>query len=329
MWDPTPGNSATAASNDVRAQVALSREQAIGRASTATVRIRVDEANTTAYGTGTIIDVHGKEALILTCGHLFRDMKPNSQLTVDLFPGTPQEVNVPSQLIDFKAEGEDIGLISLELPVAIEPVGILPRGETLQIGQGAFSFGCDHGADPTRRDTKIKNVNRYVGAANVEIYGAPAVGRSGGGLFDEQGRLIGVCNAADATDDEGIYAAADVMYAQLARLKLEHLFDSHTGSQDGKTRLASTVVAPRQEQPLLAHGSGTLGTQSDLIAGGAGWPGEALAQGAVEIGDSPATSESPSQIICILRGQNGQDQVVTINSPTPTLLQHIRQHAGR
>ncbi len=46
----------------------LSAEQAIARAAAATVRIRVDEANTTAYGTGTIVDVRGQEALILTCG---------------------------------------------------------------------------------------------------------------------------------------------------------------------------------------------------------------------------------------------------------------------
>ncbi|MCA9132704.1 MAG: trypsin-like peptidase domain-containing protein, partial [Planctomycetales bacterium] len=203
---------------------ALSIPQAIARAAAATVRIRVDEAQSTAFGTGTIVDVHGQEALILTCGHLFRDMQPQSQLTIDLFPGTAQEVNLPSQLIDFRAEGEDIGLISFRIPVAIEPVPILPRGERLQIGQQVFSFGCDHGANPTRRDTQIKNINRYTGADNLEIAGAPAVGRSGGGLFDLQGRLIGVCNAADAMDDEGIYAAAEVVYQQIERLDLGHLF---------------------------------------------------------------------------------------------------------
>ncbi|MEO8272146.1 MAG: thioredoxin family protein [Aureliella sp.] len=64
----------------------LSVEQAIARAAAATVRIRVDEANSTAYGTGTIVDVRGQDALILTCGHLFREMQPHSKLTIDLFP---------------------------------------------------------------------------------------------------------------------------------------------------------------------------------------------------------------------------------------------------
>lgn len=232
---------AAAASSPTSQQATLSPEQAIARAAAATVRIRVDEANSTAYGTGTIIDVRGQEALILTCGHLFRDMQPNSQLTIDLFPGTPQEVNLASELVDFKADQEDIGLISFRIPVAIEPVSILGRGQQVAVGQPAFSFGCDRGANPTRRDTQIKSINRYLGADNIEIVGAPVVGRSGGGLFDMQGRLIGVCNAANAEDDEGIYASAEVVFAQIERLGLSELFD--VGQSAGHNQLAANGTA--------------------------------------------------------------------------------------
>ena len=76
----------------------LSFQAAIARAEAATVRIRVDEENSTAYGTGTVIDVHGDEALVLTCGHLFREMKLHSQLTIDLFAGRSQPVNVEAKL---------------------------------------------------------------------------------------------------------------------------------------------------------------------------------------------------------------------------------------
>ena len=234
----------------------LSPEQAIARAAAATVRIRVDEANSTAYGTGTIVDVRGEEALILTCGHLFREMQPHSQLTIDLFPGTAQEVNLPSELIDFKAEGEDIGLISFRIPTPIEPVPILGRGEPVSVGQSAFSFGCDRGSDPTRRDTQIKSINRYLGADNIEIVGAPVMGRSGGGLFDAQGRLIGVCNAANAEDDEGIYASADVVYTQIERLGLSELFTgSHpsSGANAAHAQLASApLAAPSPHQSAVS-----------------------------------------------------------------------------
>lgn len=317
----------------------LTAEQAIERASQATVRIRVDEANTTAYGTGTIVDVHGEEALVLTCGHLFRDMNPNSQLTLDLFPGTPREINVPSQLIDFKAEEEDIGLISFRLPVAVEPVDIIPRGEKLEIGQPAFSFGCDHGADPTRRDTKVKDINRFVGAANVEIFGAPAVGRSGGGLFDRQGRLIGVCNAADAADDQGIYAAAEVVYMQLERLGMEHLFED---------RQADAGITPSAANASLAAHSDRASTSSSLASSSLAnsapansspandratpaWPDESLMvpesvppSAKASVGTS--SIDSAPQIICIVRGSGGQDRVITIDGPSPTLLEQIMSH---
>jgi thiol-disulfide isomerase/thioredoxin/S1-C subfamily serine protease len=305
----------------------LTIDQAIARAADATVRIKVEESNTTAYGTGTIIDVHGSEALVLTCGHLFRDMKPGSQLSVELFAGTQREMSVFAQLIDFKAEEEDIGLLSFQLPVAIEPVEILPRAEKLQIGQPAFSFGCDHGNDPTRRDTQIRNINRYIGAANVEILGAPAVGRSGGGLFDVQGRLIGVCNAADATDDEGIYAAAEVVYTQIERLGMAHLFDAE---HPAPIQLASAPTNNPPVQPasfaqpaVLAQPAGqpTFGAQNGDQSN-SGWNQEQYNQ---TLDSSPETQE----IICIVRDREGQSRIVTIPGPSPELLRAIEQNARR
>ncbi len=268
---------ASAQPQPISQQTTLTIEQAIARAAAATVRIRVDEANTTAYGTGTIVDVRGQEALILTCGHLFRDMQPNSQLTIDLFPGTAQETNLPSELIDFKAEGEDIGLISFRLPTHIDPVPILARGEPVSIGQPAFSFGCDRGANPTRRDTQIKSINRYLGADNIEIVGAPVLGRSGGGLFDTQGRLIGVCNAANPEDDEGIYAAADVVYTQIERLGLSELFEGSqpTVGLSPNLQLASNPVV---SNPVSANPSG-------------GWQ---QAAGGQPLSNQPLSNQSPS-----------------------------------
>jgi S1-C subfamily serine protease len=49
-------------------------------------------------------------------------------------------------------------------------------------------------------------------------------GRSGGGLFNEQGELIGVCNAAAVEVDEGIYTALETIHWQIAAVDLEHLF---------------------------------------------------------------------------------------------------------
>ncbi|MEM7474380.1 MAG: serine protease, partial [Planctomycetota bacterium] len=314
---------------------ALSPEQAMARAQLATVRIRVDEGNTVAHGTGTVIDVHGSEALVLTCGHLFRDMKPGTILSVDLFAGTPQEVSIASQLVDFRAEEEDIGLIVFKLPVAVEPVSLLPKGQTPEIGQPVFSFGCDHGATPSRRDTRVTNVNRYLGASNIEISGAPAVGRSGGGLFDMQGRLVGVCNAANANENEGIYASADVIYDQIQRLGLSHLFlkDEAAGGQ----QLALSVSGGTQPGQLgmstdIASSPAGLGQPATLNPLSQPASNPALLAGSVSV---PAAMSNPSlpisgagqqaaELTVIVRNADGSERVLRVAAPSQTLMQSIQ-----
>ena len=51
----------------------------------ATVRLRVVDATGVSHGTGTIIDVHGDEALVLTCGHIFRESQGRGEIFVELF----------------------------------------------------------------------------------------------------------------------------------------------------------------------------------------------------------------------------------------------------
>lgn len=344
-------NNNLAASN--ASQPAISIEAAMARASDATLRIKVEEPKSVAHGTGTLVAVHGSEGLVLTCGHLFRDMLPGSKLTVDMFAGTPRQVNVPAELIDFKAKEEDIALLTVKLPVQVEPVPILPKGEALQPGQRVFSFGCDHGNNPTRRDTSITRINRYMGPANVEIEGAPAVGRSGGGLFDLQGRLIGVCNAACNDENEGIYASADVIYNQLARAGQTALFQpssaaavastvsasladsaatlpSYATSQNGRSEPSNGIGAPNRfnSNPIAAN-------NASVSQGSASWPDEdprlAVASPIGNtVGNSGASASnstgSATQLICIVKDPTtGKDRVLTINQPSPSLLQAIEQ----
>ncbi len=172
----------------------------VSRAQLATVRIRIEDANSIAFGTGTVVYVHNGQALVLTCGHLFRDIRQDAKMSVDVFDKSGRATNVPAAVVSHSTEEGDIGLMEFRCPYPITPVPISKRAPAM--GDAAFSFGCDRGADPTRRDTQVKRINRYIGPANVEIVGAPVVGRSGGALFNAQGQVIGVCNAADAEDDE-------------------------------------------------------------------------------------------------------------------------------
>ena len=64
---------------------ASGRADATALALAATVRLRIDDERGHSYGTGTIIDVHGQDALLVTCGHIFRESKGRGRIVVELF----------------------------------------------------------------------------------------------------------------------------------------------------------------------------------------------------------------------------------------------------
>lgn len=304
-----------------------SLDAAVARAEAATVRLRVFEEVGYGVGTGTIIDAHGGEMLVLTCGHLFRDSKGSGRIEVDVYY-QGQVHTVPGQLVDYNADDRDIALVAIELNQPIEPVPVLMESEQLQTGQSVFSFGCDRGADPSRRDTRITGIDKYnqhLNLSNIEIAGAPIDGRSGGGLFDDRGRLIGVCNAADYNDDIGIYAGPGEVYWQLSRVRLEHLFrggpNSPGGGIDSAAGLAAAPAAtgglnPAVIQPVSATADQMLPPNAAGQEGAAG-PSAAGASAGME----------DREVIVIVRDRNNPTQnakVVTFETPPPALMQILQ-----
>lgn len=291
---------------------------AVERAQAATVRLRVFDGRGYGAGTGTIIDVHGEEALVLTCGHLFRDGDGNDKIEVDLFVGGEAKT-VVGHLVDFDAGDRDIGLVSIRPGMQVQAVEVIRDNQVVRVGQTAFSFGCDRGDDPSRRDTRITGVDKYnqnIGASNLEIEGAPIDGRSGGGLFDERGRLIGVCNAADYKTDIGIYTGPGSIKWQLDRVKLSHLYapkdDSPadafvTTTPAPSTEFNSPPMNPSSDTSLLAPATDFTPTTSS------------------------AAASSTTEMIVILRDRNGdtREQVLTLDRPDAQLVQRIRQAANR
>ena len=187
-----------------------------------TVRIRIADETGRSTGSGTIIDARGGEALILTCGHLFRESQGKAPIRVDLFG--PQPVRgLPAELLHYD-DRLDLGLITIRPPLPVVAARVAPPGFPLSQGDPIFTVGCNGGDPPTVRQGKITALNRYLGPANIEASGAPVTGRSGGGLFSAEGFLIGVCNAADPQLDEGIYAALKEIHGSLDRMALSFVY---------------------------------------------------------------------------------------------------------
>jgi len=120
---------------------------------------------------------------------------------------------------------DDVGLIVLY----VDPLAscrVAPPDEKILKGTPVISVGCSNGEKPTLQSLRVTALNRYLGADNIECSGMPAEGRSGGGLFARDGRLIGVCTARDPHNQEGLYAGLKTVQSLLDRCQLAELYRS-------------------------------------------------------------------------------------------------------
>lgn len=300
--NPPPRTRLSASSSEVMPSDETA--DAVERTRAATVRIKVHDDRGYGVGTGTIVDRHGEEFLVLTCGHLFRETGKDSRVEVELF-AFGQIKSVPGQVIDYDADDRDVALVAIRPGIEIEPVQIAGPGSKRSVGEPVFSFGCDHGENPTRRDTTITaidKINQHLGRSNFEIAVAPVTGRSGGGLFDRKGRLIGICNAADHKNDVGIYAGPGEILWQMSRVQLQHLCEDRN---DPSPIAAQSNPSIRLAAAESANSFGRSQNQSRI---------------------NPAMTRSgDGEMIVIIRDRNGGEEVHQIDRPSEELLQMIRR----
>ena len=204
----------------------------------ACLRIRVKDSQGVNFGTGTIIDSREGRTTILTCGHIFRKIDDKPLIEVDIFNGTKHETTV-GHVMRYDLE-RDVGLIWIPTARPLPVAAIAGLSNATTVGQHVFSVGCSAGDPPTKLQHRVTNLNRYNGPDNIECTGVPVQGRSGGGLFDTSGRLIGVCIAADQRDQRGLYSGLQPIHDLLDEVKLSHLHPQ------GKPRPPADSLAVRE-----------------------------------------------------------------------------------
>ena len=211
----------------------------------ASVRIHVEDHNGRSCGSGTIIDARGGEALVLTCGHLFRDSQ--GPITVELFTsGAPEQV--AGRLVSYSYDPKrDVALVAIRPAGPVTTARLAPPGYRLVPGARVASVGCNNGGLPTVLHSQVTWLDKFQGPPNVEVAGQPVEGRSGGGLFSSEGYVIGICNAADPSDKEGLFAALASIYAELDQDKLAFVYNGPSASPAANETVVSasaTTAAP-------------------------------------------------------------------------------------
>lgn len=195
----------------------------------ATVRLRVNEGATDGIGTGTIIDTHyneehkAEEALIVTCGHIFRQSQGKGKITVEIF--TAQGIRkVEGSLLDFD-DKRDVALVTVWPGVQVAAAQVAPKDFVVRPQDPAFTVGCSNGQDPTVVESRITAVNRFLSKPNYTAAVSPPEGRSGGGLFSADGHLIGICNASIQDENQGLYASLPSIHGQLDKFNLGQVYE--------------------------------------------------------------------------------------------------------
>lgn len=307
----------------------------------ATVRLKVDDQEGHSYGTGTIIDTRGDEALVLTCGHLFRDSQGKGPISIDMFVDG-QTRQVPGTLISYDLK-RDLALVKFRPGVDVGVARVAPEAKDVSLGQRVSNVGCNNGDNPTVRRSRVTGIDKYLGPPNVEVAGLPVEGRSGGGLFDEQGRLIGVCYAADPADNEGVYAGLASIHAELDRVGLAVVYAPQTPADSEITQVAATEPPPMPERmPGEARADGgapsrlnsvpqarDIRTVADGTSSGPATDVDVLSQlspseraALVEIGNRSEDAE----VICIIRplsNPEAKSEIIVLDKASPLFLEQL------
>ncbi|MFM8890198.1 MAG: serine protease, partial [Planctomycetia bacterium] len=280
----------------------------------------------------------------LTCGHIFRDSRGKGRVEVDLF-GADGPRGVAGQGVAGDRK-RDLALVSIFTDRQIEPIRVGGAERATTVGEPVVTVGCNGGDDPTILHSRVTAVDKYLGPANVQVAGQPVQGRSGGGLFATDGTLIGVCNAADPADNEGLFAALPTIHEQLEEAGLAFVYRSVYPS-GGPGDVAAATAGPAlpsmpAEMPQVAFDrrdrSDSLPTAA--IAGAAAAVAEpavapaaaskralapnaapvaapGAAPGAAHAGLSPAEQalvdqvwrhDGDAEVICIVRPRGGQQK---------------------
>jgi thiol-disulfide isomerase/thioredoxin len=283
-----------------------------------TVRLKVEDANGLSHGTGTIVDAREGEALVITCGHLFRESKGKGPVAIEVYESGPEGLRVVATLtgevVTYDLD-RDVALVSFRPNHPVCVAQVAPPRTPISRGDRAASVGCSNGQNPTVMATRVTDLDRYQGPPNIETSGAPVEGRSGGGLFNDKGELVGVCFAADYEGNRGLYAGLNSIHEVLAELKGLNISGHVAATTDAAavirgqeppatlSEVAATDTSPTnddQSQPLDAHESATWEEIKKRIAAG-------------------------YEVVCIVRPKEpgGQSEVITLDGVSSQFIREL------
>ncbi|WP_437224588.1 thioredoxin domain-containing protein [Planctomicrobium sp. SH661] len=186
------------------------------------VRIRVITNGRIDLGSGTVISSKAGVSHILTCAHIFKEFTDDSRIEVDVFE---RGVHTPYTASLKKCDHvSDLGIISIPTTSVVPQVAVGGPKSAPRIGEAVAAIGCSGGDEPTRQQSRVTDIDKYEGPHNLLCTGVPVQGRSGGGLFNDRGEIVGVCSAADEDEQRGFYSGLLAIHKLLDECQMTALY---------------------------------------------------------------------------------------------------------
>lgn len=300
----------------------------------ASTRLRVKDAEGINYGSGTILESRVGRTLILTCGHIFRNLEQQGVIEVDLFTQGDKPVTYIGKVLHYDLDA-DVGLVVIPTTEPLSVISLASMNEPLEVGDTVRSIGCSGGDLPTTEVIEVTAVNKYDGPDNIEGTGLPVPGRSGGGLFRGQ-QLVGVCIAADPKDRRGVYTGLNPIYDILEQTGFGHLLPV------GRPSAVPAHFAETSSPAAAPVGTtGPVKPKTDVLLTNVADPAALFADATAKPrgGNDPQASrelhavlgQAPdAEIICIVRPKNPQipSRVVVIHEASPKLVSYLLDSVG-
>jgi S1-C subfamily serine protease len=289
----------------------------------ASVRIHVTIGGKISVGSGTVVESRPGRTLIITCGHIFRQLDQTSKVEVDLFEAGQARTHVGT-VVRFNLES-DVGLVSVPTSAAVASTTIAPPGYEVQKADRVACVGCSGGNDPTREQLTVTAVNKYSGPDNIECTGIPVQGRSGGGLFDTEGRLIGVCVAADQEAQRGFYSHVFTVHDLLDECNLTALYQPRTVPEPQESAFASVEAPPAEPGDVLAD-LGAPAAAPVAAAAPVTHAASTAAQATVATAAHEDILAGDAEVVVVIRQRNqpgAPSRVVIINQASPKFLAYL------
>lgn len=189
---------------------------------------------------------------------------------------------------------------------------------------------------PTQLKVTLVDKDRYEGPGNLICSKAPASGRSGGGLYNAAGQLVGVCSCANRNHAEGLYMSHGVLDELLASERLTWLKDlldqqsvkvaaaePHAEAGDEFQELLDEPFEEQPEQEPVEQGVAVADFLQDSDFPAVAESG--VAGVATEPGPTVATASGGPEVTVIIddRQPGAQKKVIVIPRASPWLMEML------